>query len=277
MLYKTVLFLFALLFGDIALASPPIPTPLNAYALRQNPPTIRFEWRSTRYDSWFEVHRRSGSSEYRWVDSVYNRSFYDDTSISANTNYEYRVCQVTGNSCWYYTTYSVKAIVLSSDTTPLKSTNGGPWGAWGKKHFCKTGEYATGFKLRNEAPIDGDDTAANSVKLYCNRYKALPVEQGFWGRWDNLRSCPRYEHIRGFRIKVEPKISGDDTAMNSIEMRCTDGTTINPSNGGPWGSFGRWQFCPNQKKVCGIRLKIEGRQGDGDDTALNDVELYCCD
>ena len=48
-------------------------------------------------------------------------------------------------------------------------------------------------------------------------------------------------------------------------------------NQGLWGTFGRWsQSCAPNSAVCGIQDKIEGSQGGGDDTSLNDIRLYCC-
>ena len=53
---------------------------------------------------------------------------------------------------------------------------------------------------------------------------------------------------------------------------------IEPSAKGVWGQFGRWsESCPPESAVCGIQTKIEPKQGKAsDDTALNDVKLYCC-
>ena len=46
---------------------------------------------------------------------------------------------------------------------------------------------------------------------------------------------------------------------------------------GFWGKYGEWsETCTPNTAVCGIQTKIEKPQGSGDDTALNDVELFCC-
>jgi hypothetical protein len=46
---------------------------------------------------------------------------------------------------------------------------------------------------------------------------------------------------------------------------------------GHWGDWGGTQYCPEDSYVCGIRVRIEGKQGgDDDDTALNGVRLTCC-
>lgn len=77
---------------------------------------------------------------------------------------------------------------------------------------------------------------------------------------------------------------GDDTSANFMRIRCRNlGTSTGEnerymgSGYGYWGTYGAWsKSCAANTAVCGIRTKIEGPQGRGDDTALNDLELYCC-
>ena len=69
-----------------------------------------------------------------------------------------------------------------------------------------------------------------------------------------------------------------------MQVRCRKFSTFDeghvryPGNGyGYWGSYGSWsESCAANTAVCGIRTKIEAPQGRGDDTALNDIELFCC-
>lgn len=77
---------------------------------------------------------------------------------------------------------------------------------------------------------------------------------------------------------------GDDTAANFMMVRCRNfGTSTGENeryldNGtGYWGTYGSWSAsCAANTAVCGIRTRIERPQGRGDDTALNDIQLYCC-
>ena len=44
---------------------------------------------------------------------------------------------------------------------------------------------------------------------------------------------------------------------------------------GYWGDWGPKQFCQNGGYAIGFATKVEGRQGDGDDTAMNGLKLQC--
>ena len=69
-----------------------------------------------------------------------------------------------------------------------------------------------------------------------------------------------------------------------MKVRCRNFKTSTGENerfmgngNGYWGTYGAWSdSCLANTAVCGIRTKIEKPQGRADDTALNDVELYCC-
>ncbi|SFD40942.1 hypothetical protein [Pseudoalteromonas denitrificans] len=50
---------------------------------------------------------------------------------------------------------------------------------------------------------------------------------------------------------------------------------IEATNATPWGVWGSPQFCESDQYVTGFKVKIESQQGDGDDTALNAIQLTC--
>ncbi|XP_068128164.1 vitelline membrane outer layer protein 1 homolog [Hyperolius riggenbachi] len=159
--------------------------------------------------------------------------------------------------------------------------NGGPWGDWGSTEKCPPGTMARGFSLLVEPPQgNGDDTALNGVKLYCARRSSRKLKatitsaRGSWGTWTSVQWCPSGGLIN-FSLKVEAPIGdGDDTAANNIMFQCSDYTVLR-GYGERWGTFGPWSdIC--HEGICGIRTKLEAPQGNGDDTALNDVRFLCC-
>ncbi|XP_041650437.1 vitelline membrane outer layer protein 1 homolog [Cheilinus undulatus] len=165
----------------------------------------------------------------------------------------------------------------------LSVTNGGPWGEWNSADMCPENYYAVGFSLRVEGSQgDGDDTALNGIRLYCTSDTqhgfAYTVEShsGFWGGWTSAQYC--YNGVlTAFQLRVEAPIGrGDDTAANNIKFRCSSNPTLEGQGMG-WGDYGAWSNTCYNGGICGIRTKVEGRQGRGDDTALNDVQFYCCD
>lgn len=89
--------------------------------------------------------------------------------------------------------------------------------------------------------------------------------------------CPGEDnYLVSFRLKVEEAQSGrkDDTAVNDAQFKCTYGEILSASSGGNWGNWGDWSpVCPTG--FCGIQTKVEGPQGNDDDTGLNDVRFMC--
>ncbi|XP_075433790.1 vitelline membrane outer layer protein 1-like [Ascaphus truei] len=162
----------------------------------------------------------------------------------------------------------------------LYVSNGGPWGDWGALQTCPDGSRAKAFSLKVEGNQGkGDDTALNGIRLHCvsnNNNGEFPIQstEGAWGSWASPVRCPNGNLI-AFRLRVEPpQGDGDDTAANNIIFKCSDETILEGS-GQSWGTYGPWSpFC--EIGICGISTRVESNQGDGDDTALNDVRFTCC-
>mgnify|MGYP000923162258 CR=1 FL=1 len=84
-----------------------------------------------------------------------------------------------------------------------------------------------------------------------------------------------------YRIRAESKHGdSDDTALNSINLRCAAKGSTNYtriySKYAPWGTFSSYKYCSGTNNpVVGFDMRIESYQGNGDDTAANDIDLYC--
>jgi hypothetical protein len=77
----------------------------------------------------------------------------------------------------------------------------------------------------------------------------------------------RFESSRG---------GSDDTAGNDVRFKCANNSTVTASGGASWGIWLAAKTCPVNTAACGIAVRYESNQGDGDDTALNAVKLACC-
>ncbi|KAM7333716.1 hypothetical protein ACRRTK_007036 [Alexandromys fortis] len=149
-------------------------------------------------------------------------------------------------------------------------TNGGTWGDWTWPEMCPDGYFASGFSIKVEPPqgIPGDDTALNGIRLHCTRGNA---EQNT----HVVESQSGRHFLVAFSLRVEPfSFPGDNTAVNNVRFRCSDGVELE-GPGLSWGDYGDWSdSCV--KGVCGLQTKIQKPQGPRDDTALNDVRIFCC-
>ncbi len=106
---------------------------------------------------------------------------------------------------------------------------------------------------------------------------------GHFGSWGGIAKCPDNQFVYGYRLRSEEGVEdNDDTALNAIELRCaskgsTNYTTIH-SKSASWGNFGGYAYCSDANNpVTGFKIKIESKQGSKDDTAANDIDLYCKD
>ncbi|XP_016120137.1 vitelline membrane outer layer protein 1 homolog [Sinocyclocheilus grahami] len=95
----------------------------------------------------------------------------------------------------------------------------------------------------------------------------LTVSNGMrWGSWGRSEFCPNGTYAKGFNVKCH--IYSRFNCSGVYEM---------VGEGAAWGEWGEWSPTCQGRGICGIRTRIEEPQGFGDDTALNDVIMYCCD
>ncbi|XP_062255344.1 vitelline membrane outer layer protein 1 homolog isoform X2 [Platichthys flesus] len=165
-------------------------------------------------------------------------------------------------------------------TSVLTVPNGQQFGTWRRPEMCPDQYFAVGFSTRVEPKQGGgDDTAMNGIRLICgkdgDRTHIVESHPGFWGEWSNPQYCPGGV-LTCFQLRVATlQGNDDDTAVNNIKFRCSNGHELEGS-GLDWGGYGRWsQDCVNGG-ICGIETKVEELQGEEDDTALNDVRFRCC-
>jgi hypothetical protein len=94
---------------------------------------------------------------------------------------------------------------------------------------------------------------------------------GHWGDWGDWQDCNGGYAIE-FMVRYETCDDCDDTALNAICLVCNNGRTV-CSKQSYWGDWYNSQSCGDG--FTGFNLKVEGKQGSDDDTAANDVKLWC--
>ncbi|KAG2486767.1 hypothetical protein HYH03_014566 [Edaphochlamys debaryana] len=123
-----------------------------------------------------------------------------------------------------------------------------------------------------------DDTALNGISIACSSSTEVLVEGGDWGDWTAMLRCPGSSYAVGANLRLEaPQGSGplqDDTAANSVQLKCSDNTELMPHPGW-WGTWQGWQTCPTGQYLCAMKVRYEG-SGVDDDTTLNGLQIACC-
>uniref|UniRef100_A0A8C1D075 Vitelline membrane outer layer protein 1-like n=1 Tax=Cyprinus carpio carpio TaxID=630221 RepID=A0A8C1D075_CYPCA len=105
---------------------------------------------------------------------------------------------------------------------------------------------------------------------------------GSWGSWGHREMCPAGTYAAGFSLRVEDPVGPreDDTALNGIRLHCVYTPSLYhhySSVQSDVGSWGRWtdiKWCPSGF-LTAFQLRVERSQGDGDDTAANNILFRC--
>jgi len=157
------------------------------------------------------------------------------------------------------------------------------WGTWGDWAQCPPFHYVAGMQLKTQYRQDvGDETALNAIRLLCvarGSYFPMQSLEGDLGKWGQTFHCPSNSHVIGFQLRSESdQGAGDNTAGNNLRIICNAvPERIIEGDGESFGSwtFGSWQECPKGQVVVGFRTQVQSNQGDGDDTALNNIDMEC--
>lgn len=147
--------------------------------------------------------------------------------------------------------------------------------SYGCKHLDvqKTSQKRRRLALQNNPfYVPNSDVQKNPWK---RRHSDVTLRSG-WGEWTKIQWCPG-GFLTSFQLRVEPpQGNGDDTAVNNIRFVCSSADIL-VGFGTCWGDWGDWSNKCQGKGICGIMTMVEEPQGIGDDTALNNVLMFCCD
>jgi hypothetical protein len=128
--------------------------------------------------------------------------------------------------------------------------------------------------------MDGNrDVTATFVRVWSIDGAIHAPDGGPWGEWGPWQHCPSNSYADAFRIRVQPpQGSGDDTALNGIQLLCrdrftTDLTATIASSQGTLGDWSHVSVCVDGL-LAAYRLKVETPMA-GDNTAANSLMMAC--
>ena len=189
----------------------------------------------------------SCKNTYRCIAATFSveigRCFYYDSSYNKTENVEWsKGLKSIVYKKYYSITEEIEDFILENIIQSPRVTNWGDFGYWEK---CLNG-FAIGFMTKIESNRgSGDNTAMNAIALLCSDYLSdyssyISSVIGPWGNWSdsysNCGSASSPKRIKGFQLKVESYISGDNSATNGINFKCEDDTIIR-NDEQIWGKF----------------------------------------
>ena len=75
------------------------------------------------------------------------------------------------------------------------------------------------------------------------------------GTWTNFVSCDELTQVTGYRIRVEKKYQGDNSALNGIQLQCQGGKQTDTIPG-IWGDWKPWQLCKGNGTMAEFDMKV---------------------
>lgn len=94
---------------------------------------------------------------------------------------------------------------------------------------------------------------------------------GFWG---SGASCPPHTFVQGVKLKVMPTGTGDNTGVNCIKFKCSDGSEIQTAEG-PDGSWSNWAECLPGQMVYKLKVRVQSYTMGQDNSGINDLSFGC--
>jgi len=146
---------------------------------------------------------------------------------------------------------------------------------------CASGYFEHGNSCVKSCPsgyFGNSDKKCESKSLHC---QWVEVDSGHWGDWKTAQTWIGYKTIAS-KVRIEGKQhGGDDTALNGIEVKIANSQMIQKEitiENGNWGGWGSWKTPKSTSDyyACGAQLRVEGKQGGGDDTGANGLNLEFC-
>ncbi len=144
---------------------------------------------------------------------------------------------------------------------------------------CRAGKVLTHennnvLDIVNRYQTGLEDQIINGLSSLTGSSTIHASDGGQKGRWSLYHSCPENTWANGFRMKVQPLISSDNSALNNIQLSCSNKkgqyVVVAPADIWGWGQWGAWHKVPGNQLLTGYSLKIEP-QKEGDNTAANDI------